>query len=241
MDNPHDWRSIRCYACGLVHYVPVYCGDRFCPVCNRSRRTRIRSRLQDLIKKTQLKNNENFRHMVLTIKSRENPGEMCRYLVKSFRKFRQSKIFKRNFSGGAFVIEITHSDAGYHVHLHICLQGMYADQCKLLESWRKSAGRAGLFIKTIPKDSIIKYLTKYMTKGTIEGEAKDLELKALRGLRLFTCFGSWHDLLPQWTKIPFVCPDCGGLEWQPFDKIDQADEEKLETIFNQRYLCWWED
>lgn len=237
MDNLHDFRSIQCRSCGLVHYVPIYCGDRFCQVCNKARQIRIRIRLTDLVNKTVLLHNENFRHMILTIKSQDNPASMCRYLHKAFRKFRNSRIFKKNFSGGAFVIELTHSEEGWHAHLHVCIQGKYIDQGELLKAWRNSAGKAGLYIKTIPKQSIIRYLTKYMTKGEITGDAKEEGLTALKGLRLFTCFGSWHDLLPSWTKIPYDCPDCGSSDWRYFDKIHQADTDKLEEIFNERYGC----
>lgn len=233
----HNYMSIQCRVCGHVHYLPVYCGDRFCPICSKSRMLRIRNRLSDLVKSSKLKNNENFRHLVLTISSQKSPASMVKFLVACFRKLRNRKIFQQNFSGGAYVIEFTQNRELWHAHLHVIVQGKYIPQSALLTAWREIAGKAGVFIKTIPKKAIIHYLTKYMTKISMVGKAKDKVLEALKGLRLFICFGSWHDLLPSWTKIPYQCTDCGSSDWRDFDRLMEVDGDRIDEIFNERYGC----
>jgi len=220
-NTEHKYTTLQCKSCGELLIVPVYCGNRFCVICNKSRMLRVRFRLAALVDKIELKKSEKFVHLILTVKSMSDPKEMCRYLQKCFRKFRNRKIFKTHFSGGAYVIELTYANAGWHAHIHCILQGTYCPQAELLKAWRSIAGAAGLFIKNMPKDAIIHYLTKYMCKTDLEDEKRVEAAQTLKGLRLFIVIGSWHDLLPGWSKVPYACPKCDCTSWLPVLFMDE--------------------
>jgi hypothetical protein len=233
--STHKFTTLQCKSCGHFHVVPVYCGNRFCSFCSKPRLMRVRLKLRDLMDKTSLKNGENFRHLILTITSQADPREMVKDLVDYFKKFRNRSVFKKNFSGGAYVIELTCSDSGWHAHIHCIVQGLYIPQAILLSTWRSIAGRAGLFIKTIPKSAIINYLTKYISEIKLAGNLADEAGKALKGQRLFICFGSWHNLIAKWTKIPYECPVCGCIEWKIFLASDLSDEYQISQLIADKY------
>jgi len=225
----HEFTSLQCRGCGKVHVVPLYCGNRFCPVCSGSRMHRIRFRLKALMDLSVLRPAEKYVHMVLTVKSQPDPKDMCKFLQACFRKFRSRKLFKYHYSAGAYVLELTHSDRGWHAHLHVVLQGTFCPQACLLEEWRSISGASGLFLKFIPKDAIVNYLTKYMCKIELTPILRDEAGAVLKKLRLFTVFGSWHNLIPAWSKVPYECPSCGCCQWLPL-MIYDVDSSRQEMI-----------
>lgn len=196
---------------------------------------RIRMRLQDMINKIKLSPGEKFAHLVLTVRSQENVKSMSQFLVRSFKKFRQRKIFQSHAVGGCYVMEITHNDSGWHVHLHCIIQALFIPQAELLSEWRSIVQHGGVFIKTIPKQAIINYLTKYMTKVELDGNMKEEAGCALKGFRLFTVFGIWHKLIKNWTKIPFECPDCGSVSWTLARDMDARDCMSEDGKMAERY------
>lgn len=233
--DTHTFTTLQCKACGRLHTVPVYCGNRFCPVCSKPRMMRIKFRLTDMLNQIELRRSEYFSHLTLTIGSQDDVKSMCRFLVKSFRRLRGRKIFKKLTMGGAYVVELTHNDSGWHAHLHVVLHAMYIPQAELLSSWRSIVGRGGVFIKKIPKQAIINYLSKYMCKTELTGSLVVEASDALKGLRLFTVFGLWHDLLPGWTKIPFKCPSCGTVSWSLAGVLSLSDHESISNELQDKY------
>lgn len=216
-DSWHDYRSIVCTHCGHVIKVPVYCGDRFCHVCSRPRLNRVRNRINWLVKNTERKYNYGFSHLTLTIPSQPFLPGMLRLLSRSFRKLRQRKLWRSRVDGGAFVFEVTVSEAGFHAHIHAILFSRYIDFNDLLPMWLKCSGGRGVFIKRIPVGQIAQYLSKYISKpsGTFETDRSVSE--ALSGTRLFNVFGSWHSLNKLYTPAPSPCSNCGKSSWMPSD------------------------
>ena len=211
--NTHLFTTIRCKSCGHIHTVPAYCGNRFCPVCSKPRMMRIKFRLLDLMNKIQLGPGEGFSHLVLTIRSQSDVKKMCDYLIRCFSKFRNRCLYKKNFRGGAYVLELTFNDSGWHAHLHVIVQNRFVPQTELLSCWRSIVDGGGLFIKRIPKKAIINYLSKYMCKVELDEKIMEDAGKILKGRRLFTVIGIWHELIKGWSKIPFECPSCGNVLW----------------------------
>lgn len=233
--STHKFTTVQCKACGHLHTVPQYCGNRFCPVCSKPRMMRIRFRLNDMMKLISLDPGEYFSHLVLTIRSQSDAKSMCSSLVRNFRKLRNHKLFKKNVLGGAYVLELTYNDSGWHAHLHIVLHNRYIPQAELLSAWRKIVGKGGVFIKSIPKKAIINYLSKYMCKIELTDDLRDEAGNVLKGLRLFTVFGLWHNLLPRWTKIPFSCPSCGTVSWSIARDISFSDHVLQDDIIKDKY------
>lgn len=233
--DTHTFTTLQCKSCGFLHTVPVYCGNRFCPICSKPRMMRIRHRLTDMLNKVKLQKSQYFSHLVLTIRSQSDVKAMVRFLVRSFRKFRSRKVFKAGALGGAYVVELTHNDSGWHAHLHVVLHNYYIPQSELLSSWRSIVGEGGVFIKTIPKGAIINYLSKYMCKIELTGTLQEEASSALKGLRLFTVFGLWHDLLPGWTKIPFECPECCTVSWTLASGLSAIEHESISAKLQHKY------
>jgi len=192
-------------------------------------------RLQDLVNKINLSRCQCFSHLVLTIRSQDNVKEMYKSIIKSFKKLRSLSIFRKNAVGGSYVVEITYTDSGWHVHIHAIIQSYYIPQSELLSAWRKIVGSGGVFIKKIPKQAIISYLTKYMTKSELTGILKDEAGSALKAQRLFTVFGIWHKMIKNWSKIPFECPMCGCVVWTLAHELDNDEYWKLHYMRKERY------
>ena len=217
--NNHPFKAIICGDCGKMVRVPQYCGDRTCQVCSRKRAFKIADRLNEFMRVCELQKKERFVHVILTIKNQVDLAAMLKHLVKSFRKLRNRKAWRSMVSGGAFVLEVSGAPGNWHGHLHIVAQANYFPQYILLEKWRAVAGSAGAYIKSIPRQSIIRYLTKYITKPTdCETELKEIN-DSLRDVRMFQPFGSWFKLLKKYMPKRFPCPNCGCQIWKSWDMI----------------------
>jgi len=212
-DPNHDYLTLVCSCCGQNLVVPKYCGNRFCPVCNNRRRKAVRAKLDYILSHIIVYKRTYLSHLVLTMASQDDPYQMTRQLVRAFRKLRQRKFWKKFMLGGAFVIEVTRSDSGYHVHMHVILHNYYCPQRLILKHWRKIVGRGGVFIKKIPKSAAAAYLTKYLAKPG-EGVSSQIASDSMKNLRLFNVFGTFHHYVILMKKTPFPCPHCDKIAWQ---------------------------
>ncbi len=211
----HDYKSVFCESCGYKIRVPVYCKNRFCPMCSRARAWKIRSRMTELLSSVRPQSSEGFKLISLTLKNQPQLAPMVKQLLHSFRLMRHRKFWKRSFSGGCFVIEVTGYEGYWHAHLHILVLGLYVPQRILLDHWRDINGGGGVYIQKITKRGVIFYLTKYLTKEGEEGSDNVAISAALRDFRLFQPFGLWHGLLPKYKKKTTPCPNCGCKIWMP--------------------------
>ena len=224
----HQYKSVDCGSCGHSIRVPVYCHDRFCQLCSRSRAWKIRDRMTNLLKASPLEPGHGFKFLTLTIKSQPDLKPMCKIMLKSFKKLRNRKFWKRVFVGGCFILEITGQEGKWHAHLHIIVQGPYCPQHLILKHWRQINGTGGVFIKQCNTRGVLYYLTKYLTKEADYQDDCETISNTLKDFRLFQPFGSWHALLPKYKKKTMPCPSCGGTIWIPAHIIDQMmrDTEK---------------
>lgn len=213
----HDFRTIVCQHCGHTISVPIYCGNRFCPVCSQPRLARVRARINFLISKTQRRKGYGFKHLTLTIPSSHNLPGMLSELVRSFRRLRQRKLFKAAVVGGAFVLEATEGEHGYHSHIHAILYSRFIPFIDLLELWRRCSPGRGVFIQSIPTSKIVHYLTKYVSKPSGSIVTPSIVANALSSRRLFTVFGSWFKLNADFKPEKKACPQCGHACWMPID------------------------
>lgn len=204
----HKFITILCTTCGHYFDAPVYCGDRFCPVCSVSRRLRVRNRLDFLVKSVQARTSYNFKHLTLTIKNQKNLSVMTDVIMKSFRNLRKTASWKSHVCGGAFVTEVTGNSGDWHVHLHVIIQSTYYDFKEILKLWMRLSPGRGVYIQNIPKDQIVRYLTKYLSKCNVPDCDKDELNQALKGVRLFQPFGTWFALNRKYTPPTPRCQKC---------------------------------
>lgn len=213
----HRFTTIICTHCGHEFCVPVYCGNRFCSTCSRPRLARVRRRIDYLVKNTERKPAYDFRHLTLTIRSQRDLPGMLRSISRSFRRLRQTGLWKRHVSGGAFVLEVTRKDDYFHAHIHCVIYSRFIDWHKLLPLWVKCSTGRGVYITLIPQHKIVGYLTKYLSKPCPTTEIAEDVHSALAGIRLFTPFGSWHALSGKYVEEKPVCRKCGYRAFLPLD------------------------
>ena len=207
----HRFISIVCGNCGRMQYVPVYCGDRFCPVCSVRRLARVRHRLAFLIEEGKKLGLGQFRHVTLTIQSQGQLRPMVRRLLNGFKKLRSRRVWRMSVKGGAYVVEVTSGVSGYHAHLHIITQGVFIPWRQLRDAWQQITGATGCWISHIPASACLRYLTKYLTK--IEAPETDIPLisDCLSKVRLFNPFGAWHSINRAYVTPLHPCPACGRV------------------------------
>jgi len=218
----HPYITLVCCHCGEQISVPQYCGDRFCPVCSASRRSRVRFRLSTLIDLARPLPGESIKHLTLTIPNLPDPDAALDVLIKSFRKLRARAWWKRNVSGGAYVVEITGQDGSWHVHIHAVICARYLPFDLLKRIWMECSPGNHVYIQKIPKAAAVGYLTKYLTKESVSNEDRPTVSRALRSRRLFQCFGSWAGVSVSVPVYRYPCPACNNSLWAPLAKFDPA-------------------
>jgi len=233
----HNYTRLRCLHCDNYIDIPIYCGNRFCKICSKSRLCRVRERLKILVKSTTLVRGQSYKHLTLTISSQPDLPEMVKFLIASFRRLRQSKLWRRLVSGGAFVIEVTRGVTGaYHAHIHAVIQSFFIPYVDLLKAWSlASRGSTGVYIQPIPIDQIVKYLTKYLSKQCEVPDPDEREMmgRTLGRFRLFQPFGSWHGIKTVLEKPPYVCPCCGHTGYWA---LEQQHDGRPWEISNDEWM-----
>jgi hypothetical protein len=171
------------------------CHDRWCRACGRVRRQRLARALTPLV------NERKTLHVVLTLKSRDEPlGESLSRLLASFAKLRRTPWWRERVKGGAWVFEVTHpSESGlWHPHLHTLVHADWLDMKELSAAWHAATGDSHrVHVSLVNKSQkAIAELTKYVGKITHRDWEHDQKLLAhamreLNGRRLCSTFGTW--------------------------------------------------
>lgn len=204
----HRYLNIVCEHCGKSFNVPVYCGNRFCNVCAFSRQSRIRARIKFLIDKVPYFNTHGIKQITLTIKNMKDLPEMIRILIKSFRKLRSKRYWKQHVKGGAFVIEVTGCAGNWHAHIHAVVQCNFIPHKDLQKLWLKITGSWNVDIREIPINKAVHHLTKYLTKTKVVSDDIITVAGALKGLRMFSPFGTWYAISNTYVKPAAACRQC---------------------------------
>lgn len=226
----HEFKSILCSFCGFEIRVPVYCGNRFCPICSGPRLARVQKRLNLLIKQIPFVKGCDLKHLTLTIMNCPDLDSMVANLVSSFRKLRHRRLWKSYVLGGAFVIEVTGDVGNWHAHIHSIIQSSYIPWKALLAEWMTCSNGRGVFIQRIPKREIVRYLTKYLSKNGVAPDLANTTGQALTGYRLFQTFGKWHGISTKLARTPYPCPKCKSTSWIPLDILLLPDISYIRYI-----------
>lgn len=216
----HFYRTFACTACGYTFKAPLSCSDRFCPVCSSPRRRRTAAKLRALVTQIHPPFAHSFKHLTLTIRNHPDLPWMHRTLLQSFRRLRSHLLWQRTVRGGAFVFETTGQPGNWHLHLHAILEARYIPWSLLHDRWQKVSAGRGVYITTAPPKRICWYLTKYLTKNQLSAEASRSASKDLASTRLFTTFGTWHNISIKLPHIGYPCPKCNDSTWFPLDLLD---------------------
>ena len=227
--SDHGFQTFICMNCGAEHKAPVYCKDRFCPICSKRRAGIVSSKIRYLLTNARRIPGYRLKHLVLTIQNYDDPREAANHLVTSFRKFRNRQIWKSHVHGGVFTLEFTRSNGQWHAHIHALIMARYFPIREIVRHWEKCSRGRICFIKEVKSQMIADYLASYVVSNPITGPENTAHADTnmpcdasishrLHGLRLFQCFGSWSNIKIKLTKYAYNCESCGASEWY-LDKV----------------------
>lgn len=224
-EAPHGFRRFLCNHCGNAIDVPIHCSDKTCDVCTGIRRWRIRERIQYALSGLPVTSSLRWRHVTLTVRNTPDLANRLDHLIKSFRKLRHRKLWKRSQIGGFYVIEITEGVNGWHPHLHIVSYGYFIKLSVLSAVWRQiTKDSHHIHIATIRDGSdIARYVSKYITKAsTLSSQSTAAVNLVCRNRRLFGPFGKASELMKRFKPPPkfMACAQCGRHEWIPEFVLD---------------------
>ncbi|MBA7538846.1 hypothetical protein ES705_31123 [subsurface metagenome] len=182
-----------CYMCGTTGKewrVPWRCHDRNCPVCAKIRAARLFHKYSRFVERPGLK------MVTLTVPSVKfiTHDYVCG-LRKQVSRLLHRKEFREAWVGGFYGIETTWSaEHGYHVHVHLLVEGAYVSWPKLKAAWSSITGhKAVVWINAAdnPRQAF-KYPLKTNDLESMGVPRLAAYLIAVKGLRLAQVFGSWH-------------------------------------------------
>jgi hypothetical protein len=216
-DDRHDWHTLACANCGRLVSVPVRCGLRFCNICNGARRSRTFKRLRFICANTPTKHSFHWKSIELTLVSQYNLSDMVDHIICAFRKLRARRFWRSATAGGIYVIELTHSQNGWHVHLHILVYAKWIPQDLLSAEWKRITGAPVVWIQRISARERLPYVIKYICKLSVPEELGPHVERALAQRRLWSPFGEAHDLNLTYKPEPHHCERCNGCDWIMID------------------------
>lgn len=222
MEPTHDYSTIYCQSCGHSHAIPVRCGRRFCAVCSRQQASRTRRRLEWICGKMLKPKTYGWKFITLTLVSSEDLATMIDSLISGFRKLRSRKLWQSAVSGGVYVLEVTHSARGWHAHIHVIAMMRYVPQHHLSVVWKTITGSPIVDIRAVKGNSPIGYVTHYLTTWDLPPDVVTDAEAAVKNRRLWSPFGTAHDLNLTYVPPLFPCPHCGEVAWISQRAIDRG-------------------
>lgn len=173
------------------------CEHRMCPRCSKALRMELALRVEKWVGKPKAKT---LRFITLTLKATNEPlKEQLTHLQASFRRLRQTTLWKNSQTKGKAFIEVTWNAQTHqwHPHLHILSFGRFILQHRLADVWQQCSGGSRIvdvrMIHTSTKAS--RYVSKYVGKApnlTEEKLALDLTreyYEATRDRKMILSFG----------------------------------------------------
>lgn len=213
-----------------------YCEQRLCPICGPRRARKTARAVRKWLGKPK---RYRWRFITLTLKSSEKSlKDQLDFLTASFRRLRQTHLWKNSQELGRGFIEVTYNtnNAQWHPHLHVLAQGNFIAQDALSNAWKKSSGGSTVVdVRALKRaDNAAAYVAKYLGKApSIAAEENALALSqsyysAIRNRKMVLSYGNPGPLpdpepegddgkeTPVWRSI-------GSLDdW--LDKADKGDE-----------------
>lgn len=234
--DPDSSRHSRFASCGSHAWVlqsvtdpDVYrvacnkCRDRLCIPCARARGRRVAARVAELSQDREI------RFITLTLRINWEPlSDQVTRLMRCFARLRRRVLWKSTQTGGVAFLELKRRPHNHtwHPHVHIITEGVFIEKRDLSKAWHEITGDSFIVDVRECKSSghAAYYAAKYSGKAVHNGVENDPEMLdeavlALKGRRLFTCFGTWSLPLDDDT----VCPD----EWRTVATLRTVLERSL--------------
>lgn len=208
LDLPHNTKE-RFRNCGQnpwVEYCPDTdrvrlrtdtCKSRFCPHCRKHRQFKWRRSLTaavDAMPKA------DWKLITLTRAHDDTPLKaQLKHLRASFRRLRQTGIWKQAIAWGIAVIEVSYNGQTrqWHPHLHILCPCGFIDYNHLRNAWRKATGGSHIIdVKPMQRPQMgVNYLAKYLGKPPSaalfhEDDRIHDYVDAMKSARMLLPFGS---------------------------------------------------
>ncbi len=217
-DNPdpdHPIRTLYCSHCGYPLRVKLSCGDRTCPTCRRKWYGHHFGAL-----KQQVSSWPRVYFLTLTLKNIPDE-EMSRWHVRRLREaFSKLRYRLRpNIKDGYYLIQVTNSGAGWHLHLHALYFGQYVPAIQISKVWSDITKDSYVVdIKLVEKwEYALRYLlSDFRGKPRIREADKEAYNELMRALRLVQAFGKCTRIK---LRVPFRCPVCGECSWTLLESL----------------------
>lgn len=199
-----------CNDCGSKVMGSKSCDTRICPRCNRRRFKRLLKRYSPILSAMM-----HPRFMTLTLK---NPEFLLKDSFQEFRRLwnllRRHKYYRVRILGGIYAMEVTFTENGWNLHMHILYDGSFIPQDKLSKDWKSLTGSHIVDIRQAKKNTvceIIGYSTKNVKLPNVHAYAEYLH--AVDTLKLFQSFGKFYNYGSFEARLR-VCAVCGGSSWK---------------------------
>jgi hypothetical protein len=182
---------------GRVYVRTMMCHHRLCPTCGRHRAKQVAVAITEAIKRMNAP-----RFLTLTLKSEDRLlGDSLKYLADSFRRLRESRVWRDRVRGGIYAVEVTYNAKSgmWHAHLHCIFDGEFFPQKMLSDAWKEaSRGSYIVDVRAVhDRATAAAYVAKYVGKPA-QPEAwpthKICEYATeTKGRRLWHTFGTLHN------------------------------------------------
>ena len=113
------------------------CGDRTCTECRLKDFYRLYNAYAPQITKL---GKHGLKLVTLTQKNRESLEGCVEDLREAWKKLRRRTPYKDIWYGGLYAVEAVNKGRGWHVHLHVLVEGGYVSQRLLAADWQELTG-----------------------------------------------------------------------------------------------------
>ena len=192
LENCHSHYTVAtCCDCGKVRKFPNRCDLFFCPECANHLQNERTRQVQWWAERIQQP-----KHVVLTTKRIRDlsPGHVDE-IRRMFSQLRRRK-FARNWKGGYYGIQITHTAKGWMLHIHALIDARWIDEAELKQQWRSVTNGHSYIVrvKDCRRTDYLRETTRYVIHGSQLAawppEVIATFVRAFNGKRTFGVFGS---------------------------------------------------
>ena len=212
-----EFRVGKCLDCGVAPAFPITCDHRLCPDCASRRGAILVEEHTDILKQLRYP-----KMLTLTFVSVAHIDKAyIKWARECFTKLRHRKVMASCW-GGIYSFETTHSDRGWHLHIHALIGSGYIDQGDLSREWKEITGAYVVDIRAVSpggekggKWDAVKEVIKYPAKSaTFLGSPELVNefLLATEGVNLAYGFGAMYRVKTRGRGSRGMrCPVCGGF------------------------------
>lgn len=199
-----------------------WCRDRFCPLCGKKRSRVAAQIIHTLVEPRK----DRCRFLTLTMRhtSGQSVTQLIDRVLECFSRLRDRHAWKNHVKGGVGTLECKRSkDGGWHVHLHLLIEGCWWKKSDISHEWLAVTGDSTVcFIKPLYSDAkrnafyVAKYIGKPADAETlaIPGSLDQLVV-ALRARRTLMRFGAWYASKDDDDREQ---PEI-WVDWKPLDQV----------------------